>query len=161
MKSIKAMLAVVCLLSVSGSIDAARAGDRDEEHQGVALYTSRGLADKYTCSAVNVSDKTLGMTFAVLDNDGKALSCASPTTCSNVSLNITTNPTPEFSVPSGTVAEINVINQPGSIKDGYCVVAVSGTDNRNDVRLNLLAGLTGTIPGTTTPFFVSRVLEGH
>ena len=78
MKSIKAMLAVVSLLSVSGSIDAARAGDRDEEHQGVALYTSRGLADKYTCSAVNVSDKTLGMTFAVLDNDGKALSCASP-----------------------------------------------------------------------------------
>jgi hypothetical protein len=46
MKSINAMLAVVCLLIVNGSFDAARAGDRDEEHQGVALYTSRGLADK-------------------------------------------------------------------------------------------------------------------
>ena len=156
-----ALFVVVSLLIVSGTIDATRAGDRGEENQGVTLYTSRGVADKYTCSAVNVSDKTLGMTFAVLDNDGKALSCASPTTCSNVSLNVTTNPTPEFSVPSGTVAEINVINQPGSIKDGYCIVAVSGTDNRNDVRLNLLAGLTGTIPGTTTPFFVSRVFEGH
>ncbi|MBV9587695.1 MAG: hypothetical protein JO213_22685 [Alphaproteobacteria bacterium] len=155
-----ALFVVVCLLTISGAI-ATRAGDRDEQNQSVTLYTSRGLGDKFTCSAVNVSDKTLDMTFAVRDNNGKVLSCASPTTCFNASLNATTNPTPEFSVPSGTVAELNVVSQSGSIKDGYCSVAVSETDNRDDVRVNLLAGLTGIIPGTTTPFFVSRVFEGH
>lgn len=161
MKYIQPMLAVVILLVVSGAIDAARADDRAEENQGVNLYTGRGFGDRFTCSAVNVSDKTLSITLAIFDNDGKALSCANPTTCTSASRTATTNPTPEFSVPPGTVAELNITAQIGSLNDGYCMAAVSGTGNRNDLRVSLLAGLTTTIPGTTTPAFVSRVWEGH
>jgi len=81
MKYIHAILAVVCLLVVGGAIDAARADDRAEENEGVTLYTPNDLGDGHACRAVNVSDKTLGITVAVLDNSGDALSCASPTTC--------------------------------------------------------------------------------
>jgi len=81
MKYIHAILAVVCLLVVGGAIDAARADDRAEENEGVTLYTPNDIGDVHACRAVNVSDKTLGITVAVLDNSGDALSCASPTTC--------------------------------------------------------------------------------
>ena len=81
MKYIHAILAVVCLLVVGGAIGAARADDRAEENEGVTLYTPNDIGDVHACRAVNVSDKTLGITVAVLDNSGDALSCASPTTC--------------------------------------------------------------------------------
>ena len=81
MKYIHAILAVVCLLVVGGAIDAARADDRAEENEGVTLYTPPDIGDIHNCRAVNVSDKTLGITFAILDRSGDALSCASPTTC--------------------------------------------------------------------------------
>ena len=161
MKYTRAIFAGVCFLVVSGAIDAARADDRAKDNDSVTLYTGRGLADRFGCSAVNVSDKTLSIAFAILDNDGKALSCDSPTTCFDKTRTATTNPTPEFSVPPGTVAELNITAQPGSLDDGYCMAAVSGTGNRNDLRVSLLVGLTTTIPGTTTPTFVSRVWEGH
>src|SRR6516225_6306485 len=151
MKYIQVMLAVVGLLIVGGVIDAARSHDRDEENQGVTLYTPLDGGDRRICSAVNVSDKTLGMIFAVLGLDGLALSCDSPITCANASVTPTTNPTPEFAVLPGTAAAIAITRPLGSAADGYCQVTVSGTGNRDDVRVNLLTTLTRTIPGTTTP----------
>jgi hypothetical protein len=89
MRSIQAMLAVavVCLLIVGGAFDAARADDRDKENHGVTLYTTRFRADHFICVAVNVSDKTLSISFAVNDVNGNALSCASPTTCLDTARN--------------------------------------------------------------------------
>jgi hypothetical protein len=165
MKSIQAMLAVGCLLIVSGAIDAARADDRAEENQGVTLYTPVDRGDRLTCRAVNVSDKTLGITVAVLGLLGEALSCASPTTCFHfLPPTPTTNPTPEFQVLKGTVSELDITFPLGSAEDGYCAVAVSGTGNRDDVRVSLVTSLTRTIPGTGTPgipIFITRVVEGH
>jgi len=48
----------------------------------------------------------------------------------------------------------------GSSPDGYCAFAVSGTDNRDDVRASLLTFGSQTIPGTTIPIH-SRIVEGH
>ena len=39
MKYIQAMLPVVCLLIIGGTIGAARTDDRAEENKGVTLYT--------------------------------------------------------------------------------------------------------------------------
>jgi len=38
---------------------------------------------------------------------------------------------------------------------------VSGTDNRDDVRVVLEVATTRTIPGTTTPTYQTRIVEGH
>ena len=163
MKYIHATLAVVCLLVVGGAIGAARADDRAEENEGVTLYTPPDFGDVHVCRAVNVSDKTLGITFAILDRSGDALSCASPTTCTQGPADTpTTNPTPEFQVLKGTFLTFVVQAPPGSIRrNAYCAFAVSGTDNRDDVRVALSTGVTRTIPGTTIPTLLSRIVEGH
>ena len=162
MKPIQAMLAVVCLLVVAGAIDAARAEDRAEGNQGVTLYTPFDNGTAFTCNAVNVSDKTLGIAFAVLDHLGNALSCASPTTCTIGPVTPTTNPTPEFAVLPGIASAMDITLPLGSVAEGaYCAVAVSGTGNRNDVRVAFKVTLTRMIPGTTTPVFVFREVEGH
>ena len=162
MKYIHAILAVVCLLVVGGAIDAARADDRAEENEGVTLYTPADTGDGHGCRAVNVSDKTLGITSAILDRSGHALSCASPTTCTQGPADTpTTNPTPEFQVLKGTFLTFVVQAPPGSIRrNAYCAFAVSGTDNRDDVRASLLTFGSQTIPGTTIPIH-SRIVEGH
>jgi hypothetical protein len=163
MKSIQAMLAVavVCLLIVGGAFDAARADDRDKESRGVTLYTSRSRADHFICVAVNVSDKTLGISFAVNDVNGNALSCASPTTCNDTSGNATTNPTPEFGVLPGTSVSLDILLPLGMPNTGYCSIAVSGTGNRDDVRASLKANLTDVVRGTSVPFTDLNVEEAH
>ena len=166
MKYIHAILAVVCLLVVGGAIGAARADDRAEENEGVTLYTPPDFGDVHVCRAVNVSDKTLGITVAILDRPGDALSCDSPITCTagagaGPANTPTTNPTPEFQVLKGTFLNV-VITQPlGSTWLGYCAVTVSGTDNRDDVRVALAIADVRTIPGTTIPTLQSRIVEGH
>lgn len=164
MKYIHAMLAVFCLLIVSGAIGAARADDRSEENEGVTLYTPADIGYWHVCRAVNVSDKTLGITFAVLDNFGHAFSCDSPTTCTRGPGGApTSNPTPEFQVLKGRTATLLILHSfpPESSPDGYCAFAVSGTDNRDDVRVSLLTFEKSTIPGTTTPVLLTRIVEGH
>ena len=81
MKYIHAMFAVACLLVVGGAIDAARADDQDEENKGVSLYTPADIGFYHVCRAVNISDKTLGITFALLDNFGHPFSCGGTTEC--------------------------------------------------------------------------------
>ena len=162
MKYIHATLAVVCLLVVGGAIGAARADDQDEENKGVTLYTPADIGNLHVCRAVNVSDKTLGITVAVLDNSGHALSCASPTTCTQGPANTpTTNPTPQFQILKGSFLNVVITAPLGSTRNAYCAVAVSGTDNRDDVRVALAIARTRTIPGTTIPTFQSRIVEGH
>jgi hypothetical protein len=163
MKYIQTMLPVVCLLIVGGAIGMARADDRDAENQGVTLYTPVDGGDHFECNAVNVSEKTLSISFAIINVHGNALSCDSPITCiNNVSpATVTTNPTPEFIVPPGTAADLEITRTLGKAAAGYCQVAVSGTGNRNDVRVRLFTTFTTTIPGTTTPVFVFRAADGH
>ena len=161
MKYIHAMLAVVCLLVVGGAMCAARADDKNEENQGVTLYTPPDIGDVHACRAVNVSDKTLGMTFAILDRSGDALSCDSPITCAFGPANTpTTNPTPEFQVAKGTFFNFFITAPLGSTSNAYCAVAVSGTGDRDDVRAALETFTTQTIGGTI-PTLQSRIIEGH
>jgi hypothetical protein len=128
MKSVQAMLAlaVVCLLIVGEAFDAARADDRDKENRGVTLYTTRFRADHFICVAVNVSDKTLGTSFAVNDVNGNAISCASPTTCLDTSRNSTTNPTPEFGVLPGKSVSLDILLLLGTPNTGYCSMQCPG-----------------------------------
>jgi hypothetical protein len=158
MKYIQAMLAVAGLLIVSGMIESVRA----EENKGVTLYTPVNIGDFQRCMAVNVSDTTLGITIELIDPQGQALSCDSPNTCTDKSGTLTTtNPTPEFQILPGTGNALSVTLPPGTVKNSYCAVAVSGTDNRDDVRVSLVTNITRTIPGTTIPVLLTRVVEGH
>jgi hypothetical protein len=146
------LLAGVGMIIASEAITSARA---DDGKAGVTLFTPRGRADHFICGAVNVSNKTLGIAFAILGDDGKLLvpSSGDP------------NPTGVLPVAPGAVAEIDITftePMPGPM-DGYCEVAVSGTENRNDVRVALAANLTRTIPNVpgNIPVYVFSVLEGH
>jgi len=162
MKYIHAMLAVVCLLVVGGAIGTARAHDQDEENKGVTLYTPVNIGDLQRCMAVNISDKALDITIELIDPQGQALSCDSPNTCTDKSgTRTTTNPTPEFQILPGTGNALQVRLTRGSFKNAYCSVSVSGTDNRNDVRVSLITFHTLTIPDTNIPVLVTRVVEGH
>ena len=161
MKYIHAMFAVACLLVGDGAIGAARADDQGEENKGVSLYTPADIGFYHICRAVNVSDKTLGITFALLDNFGHPFSCASPTDSTRgPGGGPTTNPTPEFQVLEGATSTLLIEVPLGSSPDGYCAFAVSGTDNRDDVRASLLTFGSQTIPGTTIPLY-SRIVEAH
>ena len=161
MKYIQAMLAVAGLLIGSGAIGAARADDRGDENEGVSLYTPVNIGDYHRCQAVNVGDKTLGITIELINAQGRALSCDSPNTCTYTPSEVTTtNPTPEVQALAGTVPHLQVTLPLRTPQPGYCVVAVSGTDNRDDVRVSLLTFGNKTIPGTTIPIY-SRIVEGH
>jgi hypothetical protein len=162
MKYIRAMLAVAGLLIVCGAIGTARAHDQDEEHKGVTLNTPVNIGDFQRCMAINVSDKTLSIIVELIDPQGQALSCDSPNTCTDKSgTRTTTNPTPEFQVSPGTGQALQVRLTRGTFKNAYCAVSVSGTDARDDVRVSLITFHTLTIPDTTIPVLVTRVVEGH
>ena len=161
MKYIHAMLAVVCLLVVGGAIGAARADDRDEENKGVTLYTPVNIGDFQRCMAVNVSDKPLSIIIELIDPQDQALFCDSNNCIDKSGTHPTTNPTPEFQIGPGTGNALQVRLTRGSFKNAYCSVSVSGTDNRNDVRVSLITFHTLTIPDTNIPVLVTRVVEGH
>jgi hypothetical protein len=150
---IRMMLATAGLFLVAGVIDAARAED---DRNRVTLYTAPLRADTFNCNAVNVGDKTVQIAFAVLDDNGDALQC-SDMACSSPP---PANPAPAVVVHPGKAATIGPIFL-SSPDDGYCAVDVIGTGDRDDVRAVLNIGLTRNIPGTSTPIFVVRSVEGH
>jgi hypothetical protein len=153
MTHIRMILATASLFLVSGAIDAARAEDNR-----VTLYTAPLRADTFNCNAVNVSQKTLRIGFAVLDDNGDPVPCTAAACPSPVP----PNPAPPVVVPPGTAATIGpIFLAPADMGDGYCKVTVFGTGDRNDVRAVLNIGLTRDIPGTSTPIFVVRSVEGH
>ena len=74
------------------------------------------------------------------------------------------NPTPKLTVQPGNEAEVDVRFTSGiPPTDGYCKVAVSGTDDRNDVRVDLqVYWVKPIIPGTTTPIIqLARTVQGY
>jgi len=147
-------LAGVGLIVASGAIAAAQA---DSDKKSVTLFTPRDRGDHFICGAVNVSDKTLGVAFSLLGDDGGLLI---PSTGSD-----NTNPT-SGNVNPGAVGQIDIqfgVFSTNSPMDGYCEVEVSGTDNPDDVRVSLVTTLSRTIPGTSppVPVFITRAVEGH
>jgi hypothetical protein len=149
MKYIWTLLGGAGLIIISGTIPSARA---DDDQLKATLVTPRDRGDHFVCAAVNVGHKTLRtITFKILGSDGALLTPAVGSA--------DTNPTSTLNVTPGTTAEIDINLAPPD--DGYCEVGVSGTGNRNDVRVGLITSLTRTIPGTMTPVFVTRAVEGH
>jgi len=151
MKNRRMLLAGVGLIVAGGAIASAQA---DNDKLGATLFTPRDRGDHFVCAAVNIGDKTLrSITFKILGNDGALLTPAAGSA--------DTNPTSALNVTPGTAAEIDINLAPPD--DGYCEVAVSGTGNRNDVRVGLVTSLTRATPGTIppVPVFVTRAVEGH
>jgi len=151
MKRLSTLPSGVGLILVSGAI--ASAND-DTRGQRTTLFTPRLHGDHFNCQAVNVNEKILGITIAVLDDNGQPL----------VPLSGDPNPTKE-NVPPGTVLGTDFLldrpSDPMGTGDGYCEVAISGSRNPDDVRVDLGITLTRMIPNTSIPVFLFRDVEGH
>jgi hypothetical protein len=151
MKRLATSLAVMALIVGSGAIASAQA---DDERESVTLFTPRLSGDHFVCSAVNVGQKTLRIDFAILGVDGQPLvplpgNNGNPTTA-------------DFIVHPDTEAELDLTFASGiPPTDGYCKVAVSGTDDRNDVRVDLQIYWTKPILGTTTIIQLARTVQGY
>jgi hypothetical protein len=146
MKRLGTLLAGVALIVASGAIVSARA---DDDRESATLFTPRLHGDHFVCSAINISDKTLGMRIAILDDNGQLVlpSSGDP------------NPTGKLRIAPGAEAEINFFV--ASVGDGYCEVAVFGTGNRDDVRVEMDVHWTRTVPGTTTPHLQDLAVQGY
>jgi len=147
MKSIQILLAVVVVTCASGAIWSAYPGEA-ADHPSVTLYTPSLAGESFICTAVNASHETLDMVFTILNVNGVAVP----------------DPGNPFSTPSLPPEAVGVPQAPISASPpvfAYCKVEVFGTENRNDVRVNLIANLTRTVPGTDIPVYVFRNAEGH
>jgi hypothetical protein len=143
MKYGRIIITAVGLFALSGATGTAR------DQNGITLYTSAITGTSFHCNAVNVGRKTLRIIISVIGADGVALFVSDPT---------------QF--PSGTEVSGDFETKPkadGSPNptDGYCQYQVLGTDERADLRAILNANLLRNIPGTTTPIFLSRVLDAR
>ena len=147
MKYIRIMLAVAGVFAVTGAIASA---EDDTRKLRATLFTPRLHGDHFNCQVVNVSDKTLGIAITVLDDIGQLLG---PVVDGDA------NPLLKTRVDPGNVVGTDFFLKGAG--DGYCEVAVSGTGNRDDVRVGLGITLTRTIPGTSIPVFLFRDVEGH
>ena len=141
MKCIRAMFATASLFVVTGGIDAARADD----DYSTTLYTPPIRAMGFHCDAVNVSRKTLYVTISIIDSDGNPLSVGTRTQTQPGAI---------------TFHDVDNTGSLGAI-DAYCSFHVFGTGDRKDLRADLNATLTRTIPNTNIPIFLSRALEAH
>jgi len=150
MRSIPVAAAVLGLLLARGATPSAYADDAK-----VTIFTPRLSGDRFVCSAVNVSQRTLGITFSLFGTDGGLLSGLEGSDA---------NPSSHLSVPPGTEAEIELTFNSGiPPTNGYCKVLVSRTQDRNDVRVDLLVYWTKPIiPGTTSPIIqLARTVQGY
>src|SRR6266851_4868313 len=119
MKRLGTLLAGMALIVASGAIASA---DDDTRRQRTTLFTPRLRGDHFICSAINVSDRTMGINIAILDDNGQLVLPSSGDA----------NPTGKVNIAPGAEAEINFFFE--WVGYGYCEVEVSGTGNRNDVR---------------------------
>jgi hypothetical protein len=144
MKYVRIMLATIGLIAVGGASHAA---------QDATLYTSATHAGKFNCNVVNVSQKPLNITISIVD--GTATD--KPPTVLNTPVAQTAMPGEEVFGDFGDATT-------GS-SEAYCVIQVSGTGDRNDVRaaLNTALARTFKLPGDATnyPTFVFKVFEAH
>jgi hypothetical protein len=140
-KHIGVMLATIGLFAVSGTTHAAQA-----DAISTTLYTAAMRAGLFGCNVVNVSNKTLIITVSIIDPSGNPLSISPPT-----------------STPAGTEISGD-FGDPTVPMDAYCKVQVSGTGNRDDLRVVLTTSLIRTFNEgslTNIPAFVVRQIEGH
>lgn len=144
------LLGGVGLILVSGAI--ASAGD-DTHRQRTTLFTPRLHGDHFNCQVVNVSEKILGITIAVFNvgDDADNFPLLVPSSGDP-------NPT-KGNVPPGKALGTDFLLD--SAGDGYCEVAVSGSGNPDDVRVDLGITLTRMIPNTSIPVFLFRDVQGH
>jgi hypothetical protein len=146
MKYVRIMLAAIGLIAVGGASHAA---------QDTTLYTSATHAGKFNCNVVNVSEKPLTITIAIVDG------FANPPNVLNklTAVAQTAMPGAEVFADFGDATT-------GS-SEAYCVIQVSGTHDRNDVRaaLNTALARTFKLPNDPTnfnyPTFVFKVFEAH
>jgi hypothetical protein len=149
MKRLATSLAVMALIVGSGAIVSARADDDRES----ALFTPRLHGDHFVCSAINISDKTLGIKIVILDDNGQLVvpSSGDP------------NPTGNVKIAPGAEAEINFFF--ASVGDGYCEVEVSGTGNRDDVRVEMdvhwTRVITDPVTGTSFEHLQDLAVQGY
>jgi hypothetical protein len=146
MRRLGTLLTAVALIAANGAIASA---DDDTRRQHTTLFTPRLHGDHFICSAINISDKTLGINIAILDDNGQLVIPSSGDS----------NPTGKVSIPPLAEAEINFFF--ASVGDGYCEVEVSGTSNRNDLRVEMDVHWTRTVPGTTTPHLQDLAVQGY
>ena len=146
MRYIRMLLAVVGVFVTVGTVTALA---DDDNHHEVTLYTPPLLRGaNIECNAINVSDKTLEIIITIIGSDGVPLSTADPTNF--------------MALPGTIVSSAHHEADPTSGLDGYCKFEVSGTRDRNDVRVDLTTTFKKTnIPGTTIPVWVFRQIEGH
>jgi hypothetical protein len=150
MKRLWTLLGGVGLIVASGAIVSAQA---DDDRRSVTLYTPSLAGSHFTCKAVNVSQKSLRIGFAVLNNLGERI----------IPFSGDANPAPAVLVLRGREAEIDFRLQEGTDDDGYCKVDVFGTGDPNDVRVNLDISVIRTPfgPTNTTPVLVVKSQQGH
>jgi len=146
MRRLGTLLAGATLIVASAAIASA---DDDTRRQNTTLFTPRLHGDHFICSAINISDKTLGINIAILGDDGQPVVPSSGDK----------NPTGKVSIPPFEEAEINFFF--ASVGDGYCEVEVSGTGNRDDLRVEMDVHWTRTVPGTTTPHLQDLAVQGY
>jgi hypothetical protein len=146
MRCLGTLVVGVALIVANGVIAPARA---DNDKQEATLFTPRLHGDHFICSAVNISDKTLGINIAILDDNGQLVHPSSG------------DPNPTGVVPIGPGAEAEINFFFASVGDGYCEVEVSGTRNRNDLRVEMDVHWTRTVPGTTTPHLQDLAVQGY
>ncbi|SRR5260221_7019361 len=135
------MLATIGLFAVSGATHAERA-----DAISTTLYTAAMRAGLFGCNVVNVSQKPLNITISIIDPSGNPLSIS---------------PFPQ--TPAGTEVSGD-FGDPTVPAEAYCKVQVSGTGNRDDVRVVLTTNLIRTFnegSQTNIPAFVVRQIEGH
>ena len=145
MKHVRTILATAGLVVVGAAMVTARA---DEE--GIKLYTSAARGTEFHCTIVNVSAKALRITTSVIGgDDGLALASSGAATV-----------LPGIEGGEDFFTTPNSDGSPNPT-DGYCKFEVSGTGDRNHVRAILGANLLRNISGTTTPIFLSRILEAR
>jgi len=141
MNYLRIMLAAFGLLLLGGAVDKARA-----ESTSTTLYTSAIRGTGFHCNAINVSRKLLFIAISIVGDDGSALAAGTAT-----------------ATPPGTVAS-NDIDPLPSPADGYCQVQVSGTGDRNDLRVAMKVNLIRTFDEgsqTDIPVFLSWTLLGY
>jgi hypothetical protein len=144
--------ALVGLILASGASSSALAEMDKPGKLNATLFTPRLHGDHFNCQVVNVSNKILGIAIAVITDVGELLG---PVASGDA------NPLPKTMVEPGKVVGTDfLLSEAG---DGYCEVTVSGTGNRDDVRVGLGITLTRTIPGTSPPIpvLLFRDVEGH
>ena len=141
MKYVPIMLAAIGMIAVGGASHAA---------QDTTLYTAPTRAGAFHCDVVNVSQKPLNITISIVDGT------VNPP-------NVLNTPVVAQTAMPGEEVNGDFTPDPKTPTDAYCVIQVSGTGDRNDIRgaLSITLARTYTLGGVTYTALLTRVFEAH